>query len=100
MQERYAPNHEGSRGMAGLQGTKRNGAPLKVRTVLAHEMTRRRLTVLDICSVLHISDRRFRYCLTRDMPVPMNHFAKLCDLLDMDENELVDEHNYLREGTD
>jgi hypothetical protein len=58
-------------------------------------MTQRNIRKIRIAALLHCSDRQLYNYLARLRPVPVIHVGALCDLLDMDPEELVDERNYL-----
>lgn len=74
------------------------GRLAKQGTVLAREMTRRNMRKIRVAAVLWCSDRQLYNFLARLRPVPVMHLGELCDLMDMDPDELVDERNYLLEA--
>lgn len=66
-------------------------------TVLGRLLLERRIYVHQVGTILHVSDRTIHNYLTRRRRVPVQHLGALCDFLDMDPEELVDESNYLLE---
>jgi hypothetical protein len=73
------------------------GRLVKQGTVLARVMTQRNMRKIRIAAVLWCSDGQLYNYLARLRPVPVIHLGALCDLMDMDPDELVDERNYLLE---
>ena len=74
------------------------GAPLNssTRTVLGRMMAERGMRVSQISALLGCSDRQTFYVLARKIRVPMVNFAGVCSHLDADQEDLVDQHGYLR----
>jgi hypothetical protein len=48
-----------------------------------------------VAAALGVSDRALYNYMTRRRPLPVRKIAKLCDFLDMDQEELVDEKRFL-----
>ena len=71
------------------------GRLVKQGTVLAAVMTQRNMRKIRVAAVLSCSDRQLYNFLARRRRVPVIHLGALCDLMDMDPEELVDERNYL-----
>ena len=65
-------------------------------TVLARKMAPRRLKKHHVAAALRVSDRALYNYMTRRRPIPVLKVGILCDLLDMDQEELVDEQGFLR----
>lgn len=78
------------------QGTKVQGRPVVRDTVLGKVMQARRLTKLDVCAVLHVSDRQLYDYMTREDPVPPLKLGALADFLDVDPDYLVDARGFLK----
>jgi DNA-binding Xre family transcriptional regulator len=74
------------------------GRRVKQGTVLACVMTQRRIRKHRITAILHCSDRGLYDMMASRRAVPTLHLGALCDFLDMDPEELIDERNYLLEG--
>jgi hypothetical protein len=58
-------------------------------------MTQRNIRKIQIAAILHCSDRQLYNYLARLRPVPLLHLGVLCDFLNMDPDEFVDDRNYL-----
>jgi hypothetical protein len=74
------------------------GRLVRQGTVLALVMTQRNIRKIRVAAVLCCSDRQLYNYLARLRPIPVIHLGALCDLMDMDPEELVDERNYLLEA--
>src|SRR6185437_8918101 len=73
------------------------GRRVKQGTVLARVMMVRRIRKHQVTAILHCSDRGLYDMMVLKRDVPVLHLGKLCDFLDMDPEEFVDERNYLLE---
>jgi hypothetical protein len=71
------------------------GRRVKQGTVLACVMTQRRIRKHRITAILHCSDRGLYDMMALRRPVPLLDLGELCDFLDMDPDELIDERNFL-----
>jgi hypothetical protein len=58
-------------------------------------MTQRRIKKHQVTAILHCSDRGLYDMMALRRAVPVVHLGELCDFLDMDPEEFVDERNYL-----
>jgi hypothetical protein len=74
------------------------GRLVKQGTVLAREMGWRRIRKTRVTAVMRCSDRQLYNYMDRRARVPGMQLGPLCDLLDMDPEELVDERNFLLEA--
>lgn len=61
-------------------------------------MRERGIKAHDVGRVLLCSDRTVHNYLTRRYPIPALRLGALCDRLDMDPDELVDDQGFLLEG--
>ena len=73
------------------------GRRVKQGTVLARVMTQRHIHERQIAAILHCSDRGLYDMMALRRAVPIVDLGALCDYLDMDHEELVDERNDLLE---
>lgn len=59
-------------------------------------MVQRRLTKLDVCTVMKVSDRQlYEYMIGKD-PVPPLKLGALADFLDVDPDYLIDARGFLK----
>lgn len=77
---------------AGQRNSGRNGT---MGTVLARVMRERGIKHFDVARVLVCSDRQVYNYMKRIYPVPTMQLGALCDRLDMDPEQLVDENRFL-----
>lgn len=73
------------------------GRPHTPGTKLSEEMRRRRIKVGDVAYITGCSERQFYNYLTRRRPLRLQQIGPLCDYMDMDPDELVDEERFLLE---
>ena len=71
------------------------GRLVKQGTVLAREMAWRRMRKSQVAGAMGCSDRQLYNYMARRAPIPGMQIGALCDLMDMDLEELVDEWNFL-----
>ena len=64
-------------------------------TVLARLMAQHSLRRRHIAAALECSERQVYNYTSRAIPIPALYLARLCDLLDVDSDELVDDDRYL-----
>ena len=74
------------------------GRGVKPGTILARVMKQRNIRKIRVAAVLHCSDRQLYNFLARLRPIPVLFLGALCDFMDMDPEELVDDRNYLLEA--
>jgi hypothetical protein len=74
------------------------GRLVKQGTVLAREMGWRRIRKSHVVGAMGCSDRQLYNYMARRAPIPAMQLGTLCDLMDMDPEELVDERNFLLEA--
>lgn len=72
-------------------------APVKSGTRLADEMVTLGLRKQEVCGALVCSDRQLYNYMSRQWPIPVTRLSALCDLLDLDPEDLVDERGFLVE---
>lgn len=74
--------------------------PMAPGTVLSDVMRARGLRKQAATAVMHCSDRMLYNFMVRKYAVPALKLAALCDLLDMDDDELIDDDGFLRRSED
>ena len=68
---------------------------MKQGTVLAREMRWRRIRKHQVTAVIGCSDRQLYNYMARRSPMRPQEVAWLCDMLDMEPHELIDERGFL-----
>jgi hypothetical protein len=87
---RYAPHNEPALHLG------KGGRSNRPDTVVGYEMAWRGMRQARVAGELRCSQRALHNYLTRTRPFPSVLLAALCDLFEMDDDELVDETHYLR----
>ena len=71
------------------------GRPARTGTILASIMSARLFRNNVIAVAMNVSDRALSNYLARRAPVPAQSLVGLCDFLEMDPEELVDDNRFL-----